>query len=144
MIKSKRNTGYHYPLEYEVLSSVDEPDTLGVFGFNIFYNQKDKSKLKKVVSRLLELAGQSSYYSEIEKIINSNESTYVSPMSFRYGIYYGIYVGKPSIFNFTAHAYTLLGDFSVYQSQILPLIKALEKEDLITKKTHPLENILEL
>jgi hypothetical protein len=123
-----------------VLSSVDEPDTLGVFGFNIFYNQKDKGKLKKVVSRLLELAGQSSYYSEIEKIINSNEDDYISPLPFRYGTY----TGRPSIFNFTAHSYTSMGDYGVYQSQILPLIKALEKEDLITKKTHPLENILEL
>ena len=140
MIKSKINTEYHYPLEYEVLSPVDEPDALGVFGFNIFYNQKDKGKLKKVVSRLLELAGQSSYYSEIEKIINSNESDYVSPIPFRYGTY----TGNPSIFNFTAHSYTSRGDYGVYQSQILPLIKALEKEDLITQKTYPLENILEL
>jgi len=144
MTKSKQLTNLQAPLEYEMLLLGDGPYTSGVFGFNIFYNQKDKGKLKKVASRLLELAGQSSYYSEIEKIINSNESTYVSPMSFRYGIYYGIYVGKPSIFNFTAHAYTLLGDFSVYQSQILPLIKALEKEGLITQKTYPSENSLEL
>jgi len=84
MTKSKQLTNLQAPLEYEMLLLGDGHCTSGVFGFNIFYNQKDKGKLKKVASRLLELADQSSYYSEIEKIINSNESTYVSPMSFRY------------------------------------------------------------
>lgn len=140
MTKSKQLTNLQAPLEYEMLLLGDGPYTSGVFGFNIFYNQKDKSKLKKVVSRLLELADQSSYYSEIEQIINSNESDYVSPIPFRYGTY----TGKPSIFNFTAHSNTSSGDYGVYQSEIIPLIKALEKEGLITKKPCPLENILEL
>lgn len=140
MTNPKQSTNQQTPLEYEMLLLGDGPYTPGVYGFNIFYNQKDKSKLKKVVSRLLELADQSSYYSEIEQIINSNESDYVSPIPFRYGTY----TGKPSIFNFTAHSNTSSGDYGVYQSEIIPLIKALEKEGLITKKPCPLENILEL